>query len=297
MLKHNDLKNINIDMKSINVWKDALIRFKKHKLALYSLITLLGIIVLSIIIPMVNFYEYDFVDWNVSFPSAPSIEEKHFFGTDSNGRDLLSRIFMGVRISIFIGCLAALVSFVIGSIWGVVAGYIGGKTDIIMMRIVDIIYAIPYMFLIIIIMVIFGRNISLIFISIGAISWLTMARIVRGQTISIKNKDFISATKAYSLSNSLVMLRHIFPNLIGTVIIYVTLTIPNIILVESFISFLGLGVQEPMTSLGILIAEGSKTIEDYPWMFIFPFIMLSLILFCFNFIGDGLRDAFDQKSK
>jgi oligopeptide transport system permease protein len=293
------LEKLNLENATVNnsIWKDALLRFKKHKLAVASLWVLLSIILLSIVVPMVSFYAYDYVDWSVSFPSKPSLDDKHFLGTDGNGRDLLTRIFMGVRISIFIGILAASVSFIIGALWGSISGYLGGKIDLIMMRIVDVLYAIPFMFLIIIIMVVFGRNITLIFVSLGAISWLTMSRIVRGQTISIKNKEFVHATKSYSLSNTKVIFRHIFPNLIGTIIIYVTLTIPNIILIESFISFLGLGVQEPMTSLGILIAEGSKTIEDYPWMFIFPFITLSLILFCFNFIGDGLRDAFDQKNK
>ncbi len=282
---------------SNSVWRNAFVKFRKHKLAVASLIVLLSIIILSIIVPIISFYPYDYIDWSVSFPSAPSFSDKHLMGTDSNGRDLLTRIFMGVRISVFIGFLAASVSFLIGTLWGAIAGYIGGRVDMIMMRIVDILYAVPFMFLVIIFMVVFGRNISLIFISIGAISWLTMSRVVRGQSISIKNKEFIHATKSYSLSTRSIILKHVIPNLVGTIIVYTTLTIPNIILVESFISFLGLGVQEPMTSLGILISDGARNLEEYPWLFFFPFIFLSIILFCFNFIGDGLRDAFDQKNK
>jgi oligopeptide transport system permease protein len=285
------------EFKTSSFWRDAYVRFKKHKLAMFSLGVLGLIILLSLIVPLFSAYSYDHVDWSRGFPGSPDFASYHFFGTDGNGRDLMVRLFMGVRISILIGILASVVSLLIGVIWGAVAGYVGGKTDIFMMRVVDILYAVPFMFIIILLVVIFGRNIYLIFVSIGAISWLTMARIVRGQTISIKNREFIEAAKAYSLSTWGIIIKHIIPNLLGTVIVYLTLTIPNVILIESFISFLGLGVQEPMTSLGVLIADGSKVIEDYPWLFIFPFIFLSVILFCFNFIGDGLRDALDQKSK
>lgn len=284
-------------LKNRNSWLDALVRFRQHKLAMTSLGLLIFIILLSFVVPLVIKYKYDYVDWSVSFPSSPSLSNGHYFGTDSNGRDILVRLFMGVKMSITIGLLASLVSLIIGVLWGSIAGFVGGKTDIIMMRIVDILYAIPFMFLIILFVVVFGRNVSLIFMAIGAIGWLTMSRIVRGQTISLKNKEFIEAAYSYSLPKYLIILKHIIPNLLGNVIIYLTLTIPNMILVESFISFLGLGVQEPQTSLGVLIAEGSRVIEDYIWMFIFPFIFLSVILFCFNFIGDGLRDALDQKTR
>lgn len=298
MLKQKKLKNFEIkNLSTRSAWKDAVTRFKRHKLAMFSLAILVVIVILTFIVPSIAKYNYDYVDWNVSFPSAPDFTDGHFFGTDGNGRDILVRLFMGVKLSITIGILASLVSLFVGVLWGSVAGFVGGKTDVIMMRIVDILYAIPFMFQIILFVVVFGRNVSLIFVAIGAIGWLTMSRIVRGQTISIKNKEFIEAARSYSLPTYLIILKHIIPNLLGTVIIYLTLTIPNMILIESFISFLGLGVQEPQTSLGVLIAEGSKVIEDYTWMFVFPFLFLSIILFCFNFIGDGLRDAFDQKTK
>ncbi|MFL1781019.1 putative oligopeptide transport system permease protein OppC [Candidatus Hepatincolaceae symbiont of Richtersius coronifer] len=292
-----DLVNNLPQGKPSNTWKDASIRFRKNKLALFSLFVLILVILLAIVVPEISRYAYDYVDFEVSFPSSPEFARGHYFGTDSNGRDLLTRIFIGVRISILVGLLSSCVSIVIGIIWGSVAGFLGGKIDILMMRIVDILYALPLMFFIIILVVVLGRNISLIFIAIGAVGWLTMARIVRGQTMSIKNREFIEASRSYALPTWLILVRHIVPNLLGSVIVYMTLTIPSVILMESFISYLGLGVQEPLTSLGVLIAEGSKVIEDYPWMFIFPCSLLAIILFCFNFIGDGLRDALDQKSK
>ncbi len=282
---------------SNNFWKIFFKRFFKHKLAVSSIVILLIMIILSILVPYIAQYKYDYVDLRTSFPSSPDFQLGHYFGTDSNGRDLLVRLFMGVKISITIGLLGALVAVVLGVMYGSISGYYGGKIDLIMMRIVDILYTIPIIFIIIILVVVFGRDIFFMFMVIGAFSWLNMARIVRGQTISIKNRDFIEAAKAYSLSNSKIIIRHIIPNLLGTVVIYLTLTIPNIILLESFISFLGLGVQEPMTSLGGLINDGSAVIENYIWLFLIPFIFFSTILLCFNFIGDGIRDALDNKSK
>ena len=225
----------------------------------------------------------------------PNIESGHYFGTDGNGRDLLVRILYGGRLSLSIGIIATLVSVIIGVTYGTIAGYFGGKLDTIMMRIVEILYAMPYLIFVIILMVIFGRNIYLLFIAIGAVEWLTMARIVRGQTISIKEKEFIEASKSLGQSSFLIIIKHIIPNLAGTIIVYITLMVPSVIILESFLSFLGLGVQEPLTSWGVLISEGSREMETAWWLLIFPGLFMVLTLASLNFIGDGLRDALDPK--
>lgn len=225
--------------------------------------------------------------------------ERHFFffGTDSNGRDLMTRVFYGGRISLMIGILATLVSLVIGVTYGATAGYLGGRTDDVMMRIVDILYSIPFMFFVILLMVFFGRNIFLMFVAVGAVEWLDMARIVRGQTLSVKRREFIEAAHACGVGSAKIIRRHVVPNTLGPVVVYMTLMVPKVILLESFLSFLGLGVQEPMTSWGVLIADGANNIVGATWMLVFPAIFLAVTLFCLNFIGDGLRDALDPKDR
>ena len=244
--------------------------------------------------PMLSPHEIDDVSWT-AIKQPPSAE--HWFGTDSNGRDLFARVLYGGRISLMIALLATGVSLLIGVTYGATAGFIGGRTDAVMMRIVDILYSLPFMFFVILLMVFFGRNIFLMFIALGAVEWLDMARIVRGQTLSIKRREFIEAARAAGVSNLGIIRRHIIPNTLGPVVIYVTLTVPRVILIESFLSFLGLGVQEPMTSWGVLIADGANNMEGSPHMLLFPAAFLATTLFCLNFVGDGLRDALDPKDR
>ncbi len=293
--KKQKLLESTLNKKNSSLWKDGSLRFRKNKLAYYSLISLLVLALATFIIPLFLPWNYQEIDQSASFPSSPTLS--HLFGTDFNGRDLLARTLLATKISLLIGITASSVSFVIGVIWGLVAGFYGGKVDQVMMRIVDVLYSLPFMFFVILLMVVFGRSLILLFVALGAISWLTMARIVRGQTIAIKNKLFVQATKVYGLSKVKVMARHILPNLLGTIAVYLTLTIPEAILIESFLSFLGLGVQEPMTSLGVLISEGAKVINVSFYMFAIPAAFLAVLLFCLNFIGDGLRDAVDPKQK
>ncbi len=223
--------------------------------------------------------------------------EYFLMGTDGNGRDLFPRIMIGGRISLTVGVLATFVSLVIGVTYGAVSGFIGGRIDNLMMRVIEILYSLPFVFLVIVLVVFFGRNFILIFVAIGAIEWLDMARIVRGQTLSLKRREFVAAAEAMGLSNWSLIRRHIIPNTIGPVIIFVTILVPRVILLESFLSFLGLGVQEPLTSLGALIAEGASNMQAAPWLLIFPSIFFVATLFALNFLGDGLRDAFDPRDR
>ena len=279
-----------------SLWSDARRRLLANRAAVMAGGILLTLAVLVIVGPWLSPYEYDQTDWGmISIP--PDLASGHLFGTDSLGRDLFVRTLQGGRISLLVGVVATLVSLVIGVAWGATAGYFGGRVDHVMMRIVDILYAMPFMFFVILLMVLFGRHILLIFVAIGAINWLDMARIVRGQTLSLKEKEFVEAAEAMGVGGFDIIRRHIVPNLLGVVVVYVTLTIPQVILVESFLSFLGLGVQEPMTSWGALVNEGAQEMESAPWMLIIPAIFLATTLFCFNFIGDGLRDALDPKDR
>jgi oligopeptide transport system permease protein len=256
---------------------------------------LLVIALVSVVGVVASPYSADTISFDESFFS-PTFDDGHFFGTDDLGRDVFVRTMKGTQITFLVAIIATLVSLVIGVLYGAVAGYLGGKTDAVMMRAVDALYAMPFIFFVILLMVVFERSLFLIFIAIGAINWLDTARIVRGQTMSLKQRAFVDAARLTGVSNAGIILRHIAPNLIGIVIVYVTLTIPQVILFESFLSFLGLGVQEPQTSLGALVSEGVARMERAPWMLFFPASLLALMLFCLNFLGDGLRDIFDPKS-
>jgi oligopeptide transport system permease protein len=279
-----------------SLWSDAWQVIRRNRAAMAALIILIVMTAMVIVAPVLSPYDFDYTDWD-RISVAPSIAAGHPFGTDALGRDLFVRTLYGGRISLMVGLVATLVSLIIGISYGAIAGYLGGRVDQIMMRIVDILYALPFMFLVILLMVFFGRNIVLIFVAIGAINWLDMARIVRGQTLSLKTREFIEAARAGGVSTPRIIRRHIVPNLLGVVAIYVTLTIPQVILVESFLSFLGLGVQEPMTSWGALVNEGAGEMESSPWTLIFPSLFLAVTLFCFNFIGDGMRDALDPRDR
>lgn len=284
------------EIKGRSLWDDALYRLRKNRAAMVSLAILIIMALLVIFAPWLSPFEFDEVDWNL-ISTPPDLASGHIFGTDSNGRDLFVRTLYGGRMSLMVGILATIVSLLIGVSYGATAGYLGGRVDAVMMRIVDILYAMPFMFFVILLMVFFGRNIFLIFVAIGAINWLDMARIVRGQTLGLKNKEFVEAAVANGVSTRRIIFRHIVPNLLGVVVVYVTLTIPQVILVESFLSFLGLGVQEPHTSWGALVNLGAQNMESAPWALLFPALFLATTLFCFNFIGDGLRDALDPKDR
>jgi oligopeptide transport system permease protein len=284
------------EVKGRSLWQDARRRLFRNKAAVVSMVLLALIAGMAALAPWLSPHPYDEVYWE-RIAAPPDFANAHWFGTDGNGRDLFVRTLYGARVSLMVGILATAVSLLIGVTWGSIAGYFGGHLDNLMMRFVDIMYSLPFMFFVILLMVVFGRNIFLIFIAIGAVEWLTMARIVRGQTLSVKGKEFIEAARAAGVSNGKIIRRHIIPNLMGPVVVYVTLTVPQVILIESFLSFLGLGVQEPLTSWGVLIEEGAANMESSPWMLIFPATFLAVTLFCFNFIGDGLRDALDPKDR
>lgn len=276
-------------------WHAARRRFLANRLARFSLVYLCLIAIAVIIVPAASSTTYYDADWD-NISAAPSAESGHLFGTDSIGRDVFLRTFYGGRLSLAVGIVATFVSLSIGVAYGAIAGYLGGRVDQVMMRAVDVLYALPFMFLVILLMSLFGRSIILIFVAIGAINWLDIARIVRGQALALKRKEFVEAARAAGTSDSKIVRRHIVPNLLGVVVVYVSLTIPQVILVESFLSYLGLGIQEPMTSWGALVSEGAKEMETAPWMLLFPSAFLVSTLFCFNFVGDGLRDALDPKS-
>jgi oligopeptide transport system permease protein len=278
-----------------SLWEDALRRLLRNRAAVSGMALLAFLVLAAVIGPVLAPYAYDTINKNDVW--APPLTQGHLLGADSLGRDQLARLLMGLRVSLSIGLVATLVSLAIGVAWGAVAGFLGGVVDEVMMRIVDVLYSLPFIFFVILLMVTFGSDIILIFIAIGAVEWLTMSRIVRGQTLSLKQKEFVEAAQAAGLTQGAIIFRHIVPNLLGPVVVYVTLTIPAVILAESFLSFLGLGVQPPMASLGTLIAGGAQDMELAWWLLVFPSLTMVMTLMCFNFIGDGLRDAIDPKDR
>lgn len=280
-----------------SLWQDAWRRLRRNRAAVAAAVVLAILILLVIAGPWISPWYFDYVDFDGDWAAAPDLNSSHWFGTDTIGRDLFARTLVGGRISLLVGIVATTVSLLIGVAWGAVAGYFGGRVDNFMMRIVDILYALPFMFFVILLMVLFGRHLVLIFVAIGAVNWLDMARIVRGQTLALRKREFVTAAIASGVRSGDIIRRHIVPNLLGVVAVYVTLTIPQVILVESFLSFLGLGVQEPATSWGALVNDGARDMEITPWALIFPAGFLATTLFCFNFIGDGLRDALDPKER
>ena len=279
-----------------SLWMDARDRLLRNRAALVSLILLAVISVASVFGPYLSPHPLDEIYWDY-IASPPDWQAGFYFGTDANGRDLLVRTLYGGRVSLMVGLVATGVSLVIGVSYGAVAGYFGGRIDQLMMRIVDILYALPFMFFVILLMVYFGRSIVLIFVAIGAVEWLDMARIVRGQTLTLKHREFVEAARACGAGHMRIIARHIIPNLVGPVVVFMTLLVPKVILFESFLSFLGLGVQEPMTSWGVLISEGATQMESSPWMLAFPATVLAISLFCLNFVGDGIRDALDPRDR
>jgi len=280
-------------MNNSSLWQDAIRRLIQNRAAMIGGITILALIILAIFAPWIAPYSYSYQNLDIG-ASPPSAE--HLLGTDVLGRDLLSRLLYGARISLLVGFVATGVALVIGVSWGIVAGYFGGRVDSIMMRIVDVLYGLPFIIFIILLMVIFGRNIWLLFAAIGAVEWLTMARIVRAQVIGLKNQEFVQAAQVMGVSNFSMFRRHILPNILGPIAVYATLTIPQVMLLEAFLSFLGLGIQPPMSSWGTLIRYGVESMEEHYWLLIYPGLTFTITLFALNFFGDGLRDALDPKT-
>lgn len=279
--------------KGSSLTHDAFIRLRKNKMAMFGLCVIIFMTVIALLTPWITPYAYEVQDLNLG-ASPPS--SAHWFGTDVFGRDQLARVMYGSRVSLMVGFIATAVALLIGVVWGATAGFIGGRVDAVMMRTVDALYALPFTIFIILLTVIFGSSMLLLFLAIGAVEWLTMARIVRGQVLTLKQQEFVDAAISMGLSRWQIISRHLIPNTLGSVIVYTTLTIPSVILLESFLSFLGLGIQPPASSWGSLISNGVETMEEYPWLLIFPGLTLSITLFSLNFLGDGLRDALDPRS-
>ena len=275
-----------------SLWRDAWLRLRKNHLALFGLIVLALFVLIALLTPWIAPYGY--ADQNLDLGATPP-SAAHWLGTDIFGRDLLTQVMYGGRISLAVGFIATAVALLIGVTWGATAGYVGGRVDAVMMRLVDILYALPFMIFIVLLMVVFGRNMLLLFLAIGAVEWLTMARIMRSQVQSLRQQEFVEAAISLGLSPAVIIRRHLIPNALGPIIVYTTLTIPSVMLLEAFLSFLGLGIQPPQTSWGLLISYGAETMEEFPWLLIFPGLALTLTLFSLNFLGDGLRDALDVR--
>lgn len=283
-------------MSYLAVVRSILRKSRDNKTIVVCSSVLLLIAAVALIGPLLSPHHYADTDFDQPF-AMPSISNWHIFGTDGLGRDLFVRILLGVKVTLFVAIIASGVSLGIGVAYGAIAGYVGGKVDGVMMRAVDALYAMPFIFFVILLMVVFERNFLLIFVAIGAINWLDMARIVRGQTLSLKRREFVDAARLIGVSTPGIILRHITPNLFGVVVVYMTLTIPQAILVESFLSFLGLGVQAPQTSLGALVNDSVSNMERAPWLLLITAAVLAVILLCFNFLGDGLREVVDPRKK
>ena len=277
-------------------WQDARLRFMRNKAAVVSLLMLAVITLACIAGPMLLPNQFDSADWN-AMSAGPTFAGWHLFGTDETGRDLLVRCLIGGRVSLMIGALATLTSVTLGIVWGAIAGFVGGRVDNAMMRIVDMMYAIPYLLIAILMVTLLGREFYLVVLTITVFSWMDMARVVRGQTLAIRSKEYVEAARAIGVSTGGIIVRHVVPNLLGIVAIYTTVTVPGVILTESVLSFLGLGVQEPMTSWGVLISVGAKNIGTANWLLLFPAFFLVSTLFALNFVGDGLRDALDPRDR
>jgi len=273
-----------------NTWD----KLRRNRTAVLSGGMLLAMVCIAIVGPVVSSNDYLQTDFD-NLLRPPTLQDMQFFGTDDLGRDLFVRTLLGIQVTMLVAIVASAVSLVIGVVYGAVAGLVGGRVDAVMMRFVDTLYALPFIFFVILLMVAFERNFLLIFVAIGAINWLDMARIVRGQTLSLREREFVAAARLTGVSLPRIVFRHIAPNLIGVVVVYLTLTIPQAILVESFLSFLGLGIQEPQTSLGALVDAGVNQMEGASWMLLIPAFLLALILLCFNFFGDAMRDVFDAR--
>ena len=276
-----------------SLWRDAWHRLQQNRLAVFGGGVLVVLALLCLAGPFLSPFSYEEQNLDNAFAPPNAV---HWFGTDQLGRDLLVRLLNGGRISLGVGLSATLVALTIGIVYGAVAGYVGGKADAFMMRLVDIIYALPFTIFVILLMVFFGRNIILLFVAIGAVEWLTMARIVRSQVMALKKMEFIEAARALGFGHRRIIFRHLLPNALGPIIVYTTLTIPAVMLLEAFLSFLGLGVQPPMSSWGTLIKDGAEKMEEYWWLLVFPGALFSLTLFSLNFLGDGLRDALDVRA-
>ncbi|WP_410216308.1 ABC transporter permease subunit [Paracoccus sp. (in: a-proteobacteria)] len=290
------------EVKGRSPWADARKRFLRNKAAMFGLTILVLVTLFAILGDQFAQWSNEELDFSIMGQVAqmgqPSLQNGHYFGTDNLGRDLYARVVQGTQISLMVGIVGAAIAVIVGTLYGATAGYVGGRTDQLMMRTVDILMSIPYMFVLILLLVMFGRSMSMLFLGIGLISWLDMSRIVRGQTLSLKNREFIEAARATGVSSFRIIIRHIVPNLLGVVAVYATLLVPLMILTESFISFLGLGVQEPLTSWGALISEGAGTMNyGTLWQLLFPLFFFVITLFGFFFVGDGLRDALDPKER
>jgi oligopeptide transport system permease protein len=284
-------------VKGTGLWTDAWRRLRKNKLALLGIVVVIGIIFTALAGPKIwqlwKGYTYDFIPSDRALVRAMAPSWQHPMGTDPQGRDVLARVMVGGQISLMVALVSTVVSLFIGVSYGAIAGYLGGRVDNVMMRIVDLMYGVPLIIFVIVMLALFQKSLFLLFATIGAVSWLTMARIVRGQVLSLKNLEFVEAAKSIGVSTPRIIFRHLVPNTLGPVIVYATLTIPTVILQEAFLSFLGLGVQAPLSSWGTLASEGADNIAIYPWMIIFPGMVMALMLFSLNFVGDGLRDALD----